>query len=437
MELKAGDCIQTQKGNVLRVKDEIGNGGQGWVYSVECAGQIKALKIYKPDGLRDQEKFIKNLEENASLPEPPSPFLVWPQDVVKLADGSYGYVMEMVQKPFINFERFLLPLAKGGVRFASFKAMTDAMMNVVSAFQRLHIKGYSYQDLNNGNLFFNPANGDVKICDNDNVAPNKTYTGIIGKPRFIAPEVILGKNMPDTFSDRFSLAIILFMIATISHPLEGHRFLRLLLSPEHERQLYAEDPVFVMSKTDTRNNIRPEEREHFVNLLWMWRWMPGELRELFEKAFSEEVIKTPAKRIREDEWMNVLLRVRNRFVTCPRCGKETVQKRPDVLECEDCGQKTALHVFQNDYLPYDIPIAYNAALFEGHLGVPEQGKGCVMCVRVAKNKANGAYFLQNVSQEAVWVQTQDGKRERCLAGKAMPLQKVQSILIHDTWTSLK
>ena len=126
MELKAGDCIQTQKGNVLRVKDEIGSGGQGWVYSVECAGQIKALKIDKPDGLRDQEKFIKNLEENASLPEPPSPFLVWPQDVVKLADGSYGYVMEMVQKPFINFERFLLPLAKGGVRFSSFKAMTDA-----------------------------------------------------------------------------------------------------------------------------------------------------------------------------------------------------------------------------------------------------------------------------------------------------------------------
>lgn len=437
MELKVGDRVRTQKGHVLQVQKALGAGGQGWVYSVEDDGLAKALKIYKPNGLLEPEKFIRNLEQNASLSEPPSHFLVWPQDIVRLQDGSSGYVMELVQKPYISFERFLLPLAKGGVRFASFKVMVDAMMNVVSAFQRLHIKGYSYQDLNNGNLFFNPANGDVKICDNDNVAPNKTYTGIVGKPRFIAPEVILGKNMPDAFSDRFSLSVILFMIATISHPLEGHRFMRALLTPEYERKLYAQDPVFVMSKTDTRNNIRPEEREHFVNLLWMWKWMPAQLRELFEKAFCDEVIKTPARRIREDEWMNVLLRVRNRFVTCPKCGKETVLKQPGALACEDCGQRTVVHVFKNDYLPYDIPIGYNAAIFEGHLGVPEQGKGCVMRVRVARNKANGAYFMQNVSDEAIWVQTHDGKRERCLTGKAMPLQKVKAILIHNTWTTLE
>jgi hypothetical protein len=30
----------------------------------------------------------------------------------------------------------------------------------------------------------------------DNVAPDKTETGIIGKPRYMAPEIVLHKNKP-------------------------------------------------------------------------------------------------------------------------------------------------------------------------------------------------------------------------------------------------
>ena len=79
-------------------------------------------------------------------------------------------------------------------------------MNIVTAFRILHNRGYSYQDLNDKNFFVNPQTGDVKIADNDNVAPFGKNMGIMGKPRYIAPEVVVGENLPNTASDRYSLA---------------------------------------------------------------------------------------------------------------------------------------------------------------------------------------------------------------------------------------
>lgn len=59
------------------------------------------------------------------------------------------------------------------------------------------------------------------ICDNDNVSPFGTNLGIMGKQRWMAPEIVMGKNDPDKNSDRFSLAVVLFRLLFINHPLEG------------------------------------------------------------------------------------------------------------------------------------------------------------------------------------------------------------------------
>ena len=59
--------------------------------------------------------------------------------------------------------------------------------------------------------FINPSNGDVMICDNDNVMANNERSGILGKARYMAPEIVAG-GIPDKYSDRFSLSVILFML---------------------------------------------------------------------------------------------------------------------------------------------------------------------------------------------------------------------------------
>ena len=76
------------------------------------------------------------------------------------------------------------------------------------------------------------------ICDNDNVAPYGSNLGVGGTPGYMAPEVILGQAKPGMDTDLFSLAVILFELFFLSHPLEGANCCKHpCLTPQIERQL--------------------------------------------------------------------------------------------------------------------------------------------------------------------------------------------------------
>ena len=212
--LEVGDKVQTWLGGVLEVKKYLAEGGQGRVYLVDYKGEKKALKWYKNIGLG--EEFKNNIRQNIKRGAPSDAFL-WPLDIAEDSDGSFGYVMDLKPDDYYELTQFMLC----NVRFSSYRTIIDAALKIVSAFRILHNRGYSYQDLNDGNFFINPNNGKVLICDNDNVAPDRTPTGIIGKPRYMAPEIVLGKNMPDSYSDRFSMSVILYILFCMDHPLEG------------------------------------------------------------------------------------------------------------------------------------------------------------------------------------------------------------------------
>lgn len=115
--------------------------------------------------------------------------------------------MDLRPQGYYDLTKFLIP---GSVKFASWKVTVDACLEILTAFRFLHKKGYSYQDLNDGIFFINPSTGSVRIGDNDNVAPAGTNTGILGKPRFMAPEIVRNENMPNVDSDKYSLSLILF-----------------------------------------------------------------------------------------------------------------------------------------------------------------------------------------------------------------------------------
>ena len=78
--------------------------------------------------------------------------------------------MELRPPEYKDFSLFLL--AK--VHFANIEALINTALCITNGFRELHNRGYSYQDLNDGNFFVNPKTGDVLICDNDNVAPYGT-----------------------------------------------------------------------------------------------------------------------------------------------------------------------------------------------------------------------------------------------------------------------
>lgn len=327
--LARGTRIRTMLGGTVVVERHLGGGGQGDVYVVYYNGQQKALKWYRPNAHEDPKSFMDNLKKNVINGAPTDEFL-WPLDVTETQNGSFGYVMDLKPDGYFEADEFFL----GNVRFPSFRQAVDACLEIVSAFRILHSAGYSYQDINGGNFFINPATGHVLICDNDNVAPNGTRTGILGTPRFMAPEVVCGLSMPNVYSDRFSMSVLIFMLLCMAHPLEGKRSLVPALGPKTQMKIYGTNPVFIMDPNDHSNE--PDPKIHRA-LLAVWSCLPAYMRDVMMGFFSQQALKTPNRRPSESAWVSALVRFRSEIVRC-ECGNEVFASWGEPRFCERCGR---------------------------------------------------------------------------------------------------
>lgn len=237
-----------------------------------------ALKWYFIEKMKNPKQFYSNLQRNIEQGAPTDSFL-WPQELSEYSQGeSFGYLMELRPQQYEDFSRFLL----ARVRFSSVSALINAGLNMVEGFRALHNRGYSYQDLNDGNFFINPQSGDVLICDNDNVAPYGENLGIAGKSGFMAPEIVLKKKNPDVNTDKFSLAVMLYLLLFMNRPLEGKRTMVPCMTEELEHKFYGSEPVFMYDPTDDSN--RPVKGVH-TNAIRRWPIYPEYIREAFVKAF--------------------------------------------------------------------------------------------------------------------------------------------------------
>lgn len=327
-ELKSGDKVNLTIGTQATVIKELGRGGQGIVYLVELAGQQMALKWYHnaPD-----DTFYKNLQNNVSAGAPSNAF-IWPEYITVKENGSYGYLMKLRPSDHFEFGNFLLARKS----FKSFSAMFAAAMKICDGFKKLHAFGYSYQDLNDGNFFIRPTDGDVLICDNDNVMAQGTHSGILGKARYMAPEVVAG-GMPDKYSDRFSLSVILFMLFFCNHPFEGAKVVACpCMTEEYEKEFYGKEALFIY---DQSNNMNRPVRGVHQNVIKRWPLFPSLLREAFIEQFSKEKLTNPQTRMLEADWEKLIVRLRDELVVCPSCHEESLLDLPKGMhKCINCGQ---------------------------------------------------------------------------------------------------
>ena len=200
----------------------------------------------------------------------------------------------------------------------------------------LHRFGYSYQDLNDGNFFIRPTDGDVLICDNDNVTAQGEKSGIMGKARYMAPEVVAG-GVPDKYSDRFSLSVILFMLFFANHPFEGAKVVACpCMTEKFEKEFYGSKALFIYNPNDKSN--LPVRGVH-QNVIKRWPLFPSLLKQTFIEQFSEEKLKNPNTRLIEQEWERVISKVRDELVMCPHCHEETfVDIAGNNCKCINCGK---------------------------------------------------------------------------------------------------
>ena len=424
-KFEAGKIIYTDMGLPITIDSYIAGGGQGDVYKVTYDGKKHALKWYKPGALKDPDAFYDNLKKNTKKGSPDRAFL-WPEAVTERTENSFGYIMDLRPDGYTELTNVLV--SSGGGGFQSFKGVVEAGIRIVSAFRLLHIKGYSYQDMNSGNFFINPLTGDVLICDNDNVAPNGTYTGIIGTPQYMAPEIVLGDASPNTHTDEFSLAVVLFMLLCANHPLEGEHWVVPCLTPNIEKRLYGSDALFIFDPDDPGN--RPVKGVH-NNVLKRWDFLPQYVKDVFIKAFSQDAIKDPNKRVKELDWLKVLVRFQSDIVRCPSCGNEIFIMNASSTKCERCGKvyevKNTLKLYE-----YSVTAARNTRIYKCQLGICNADEALIpVAVVVAKNNDPNILGLRNMTDNIVLGTTPSGRTNQVKPKEVIPLKAGISIKVFD------
>jgi DNA-binding helix-hairpin-helix protein with protein kinase domain len=292
----------------------LGGGGQGEVYRAKLEGKPVALKWYfRHTGTRQQRAALEALIQRGA----PSSHFLWPLMLVS-ASGvpGYGYVMPLREPHF----KGIVDLVKRHAE-PSFRALATAGMHLAEGFWQLHAKGLAYCDISFGNVFFDPATGDIAICDNDNVGVDgQSPSSILGTPRFMAPEVVRGEALPSSATDRFSLAVLLFFMFMVHHPLEGKREQAVhCLDLPAMKKLYGTEPIFIFDpKNDTNRPVEPEQK----NARIFWNVYPQFLQDLFIQAFTDGIRDPQNGRVAETIWRKAMVRLRDAIVYCPSCGEQ-------------------------------------------------------------------------------------------------------------------
>ncbi len=312
--LHPGDEVRTLRtGQLCRIIDFKGGGGQGEVFGADLGGDPIAVKWYFPSSLSAWQR--TSLEKLCNRPAPSRAFL-WPLDLAESKQSpGYGYVMALRPAEYRDLNAILrreteLPLP----------VLAVLGLYLADAFLRLHTEGLCYRDISPRNIFFKPADGDILICDNDNVAIDGTIGGgVLGTPRYMAPEIVRQQALPSSRTDLWSLSVLLFCLLVLHHPLEGAKEIALtsLSDLAAARQLYGEDPVFIFDPTNDSN--RPDPKEH-VNALLLWPFYPAFIRELFTRAFTDGIRDPLHGRVGESEWRGAMARLLDCVASCAGCG---------------------------------------------------------------------------------------------------------------------
>ena len=298
-----------------RIVSLLGQGGQGYVFEVRRdVGEPLALKWYKPESATAQQ--YDEMRKLVEIGSPHDRFL-WPLSIAQVAaQPGFGYVMYLRDPRYLELSYLLLNADRDGNPLdISFAAIIELCRQLSFSFLRLHARGLCYRDISFGNVFFEPGSGNVLICDNDNVGIDNGTGRVLGTPYFMAPEVVTDttyRTLPNTDTDRHSLAVLLFYALFLGHPLEGARTDKGMRDAHWLMTHFGTDPLFCMHPERTDN--RPSEIVQKY-----WRIYPQFIRDLFVQAFGEG-LDTPSARVTEGQWIKAMDRLRDGLIGCPSCG---------------------------------------------------------------------------------------------------------------------
>jgi DNA-binding helix-hairpin-helix protein with protein kinase domain len=275
-------------------------------------------------------------------------------------------------------------------------------------------------------VFFDEKTGDVLICDCDNVGvTGSSYTGVTGTSGYTAPEIERREGLPSTYTDLHSLAVLMFKILMMHHPLEGIRetAIKCFDVPAREK-LYGWDPLFIFDPTDRSN--KPDIRYHQA-VLNFWPLYPAFIRDLFTKAFTTGLKDPKNGRVRESEWRAAMAKLRDSIIYCS-CGAESFYdaealkasggKAPTCWSC-----KTELRIPARIRVGrHVVMLNHDTKLFPHHLVDDRLYDFSTPLGEVTQNPNNPSQWgIKNLSMDTWQITLTDGSTKEVEPGRSVPL----------------
>jgi serine/threonine protein kinase len=417
--LKPNQSLTTPSGLSCTVQQLLGSGGQGEVFRALLGNQPFALKWYHPGTVTpEQRDALAQLVKKG----PPSEHFLWPLELVTDRSEGLGYLMPLRPSRF----RSATSLVRRTVD-VTFRILATIGFNLAQGFLQLHARGLCYRDISFGNVFFDPATGDVLICDNDNVGiDGKGHAGVLGTPKFMAPEIVCRQASPSTQTDLHSLAVLLFYLFFLHHPLDGEKEYKVhCLDLSAMTRLYGTEPVFIFDPVNTSNRPVPGAHD---NALTFWALYPQFLLNLFTRAFTDGLRDPVNARVRESEWRAALVRLRDGIVYCPACQAEICldplasDRRKAPPTCWSCRQPVQLPLILI-VGRHAVMLNHNARLYPHHVDdqKPYDFSRPVLALERHPQDPN-RWGLRNLSDRPWQATTVDGRAVRVEPGRAIDLQ---------------
>lgn len=404
------------------IEEPLGEGAQAEVYRARVGNSHYALKWYRPEYLATDQRLWERLRTAIRSGSPTEQFL-WPFDLVSYPQvGDFGgYLMPLKSPEFVSLVELIRRQSE-----PTFRVLAVLGFRLAHSFLQLHAAGLCYRDINFGNIFFNPETGDIRIADTDNVDVNLRAGSIKGTPGFMAPEVARDLVQPNAMTDRFSLAVLLFHIFFIGHPLKGRRELELNYDPDdpdQSRRLCALDPIFIFDPNNPSNRPAPGVHDGPIGF---WPIYPESLRRLFIRAFTDG-LQDPEARVMENEWRKEMCDLSDSIFPCPCCEAENffdlelVRQKRNLNPCWCCAaplRNPPRMRIGRDYGARLVMLSPGAQLFPHHL----HGDTYNFSKPLAQVAAN-PLALQNLSAEIWTCRRMDGSMMEIGPGQMFTIER--------------
>ena len=276
------------------------------VYKARLAGEDVAVKWFFPAMATAEQRASMELLIRKGAP---SEHFLYPMEITMAANvPGFGYIMPLRPKRFKNIVDLMTRRIE-----PTFRALATAGFNLAHNYLLLHSQGLCYRDISFGNAFFDP--------DNDNVSVDGAgVLGVLGTPRFMAPEIVRGEAVPSTQTDLFSLSVLIFYTLMVAHPLEGAKEAAIkAMDLPAMNKIYGKEPIFIFDPNDASNRPVPGIHD---NALAFWRIYPQFLHDIFIRAFTIGIKDPKNWRVRESEWRGEMIKLRDAIFYCPHCSLE-------------------------------------------------------------------------------------------------------------------